>query len=72
MGTGAGTAAMLVRVIGDWAKTEGVDEVYLHVTTSVARARAFYEKVGFRATGEQFTMERDSSLTLITMVQRID
>ncbi len=69
---GTGTAALLVRAIDDWAKNEGVDEVYLHVTTSVVRARAFYEKVGFRATGEQFTMERDSSLTLITMVQKLD
>ena len=68
---GTGTAALLVRAINDWAKAEGVDEVYLHVTTSVARARAFYEKVGFRATGEKFTMERDGSLTLITMVQTI-
>ena len=50
--------------IEEWAKDDGVDEVYLHVTTSVPRARAFYEKVGFRPTGEQFTMERDSSLTL--------
>ena len=69
---GTGTAALLVGAIADWAKSEGVDELYLHVTTSVARARAFYEKVGFRATGEHFTMERDSSLTLITMVQSID
>src|SRR5580692_3049042 len=69
---GTGTAARLVRAIDDWAKVHGVDEIYLHVTTSVARARAFYEKVGFRATGEHFTMERDSSLTLITMVQSID
>ena len=69
---GSGTAALLVRAIADWAKSEGVDEIYLHVTTSVARARAFYEKVGFRATGEHFTMERDSTLTSITMVQSID
>jgi GNAT superfamily N-acetyltransferase len=69
---GTGTAALLVGAIADWAKSEGVDEMYLHVTTSVARARAFYEKVGFRATGEHFTMERDSTLTLITMVQSID
>jgi GNAT superfamily N-acetyltransferase len=69
---GTGTAALLVAAIGEWAKANGAHEVYLHVTTSVARARAFYEKVGFRATGEAFRMERDSSLTLITMVQSLD
>jgi GNAT superfamily N-acetyltransferase len=69
---GTGTAALLVHAIGDWAAAHGVDEVYLHVTTIVARARAFYEKVGFRATGEEFTMDRDRSLTLITMVQHLD
>ncbi|MGB8195957.1 MAG: GNAT family N-acetyltransferase [Acidimicrobiales bacterium] len=69
---GTGTAALLVHAIGDWARSQGVDEVYLHVTTSVARARAFYEKIGFRATGESFQMERDASLTLITMVKSLD
>jgi GNAT superfamily N-acetyltransferase len=69
---GTGTAALLVRTIGEWARSHGVSEVYLHVTTSVPRARAFYEKVGFRPTGESFEMDRDQSLTLITMVQRLD
>src|ERR1700691_3387588 len=69
---GTGTAAQLVRSIEGWAKAHGVDEIYLHVTTSVPRARAFYEKVGFRPTGESFAMERDKTLTLVTMVKRID
>jgi GNAT superfamily N-acetyltransferase len=69
---GNGTAAQLVRSIGDWAKGHGVDEIYLHVGSSVPRARAFYEKVGFRPTGESFVMDRDRSLTLITMVLRLD
>jgi GNAT superfamily N-acetyltransferase len=69
---GGGTATLLVRAIDDWAKSHGVTEVYLHVTTSVPRARAFYEKVGFHATGESFQMDRDPSLTLVTMVQRLD
>jgi GNAT superfamily N-acetyltransferase len=69
---GTTTAAMLVQSIGDWAKSHGVDEIYLHVGSSVPRARAFYEKVGFRPTGESFEMDRDRSLTLITMVQRLD
>src|ERR1700681_4160197 len=64
---GSGTAALLVRAIDDWAKSHGVAEVYLHVTTSVPRARAFYEKAGFHPTGESFHMERDHTLTLVTM-----
>ena len=69
---GSGTAALLVRAIDDWARSHGVAEVYLHVTNSVPRARAFYEKVGFRTTGDSFHMDRDHSLTLETMVQRLD
>jgi GNAT superfamily N-acetyltransferase len=69
---GTGTADQLVRSIEEWATNHGVDEIYLHVTTSVPRARAFYDKVGFRSTGESFQMDRDKSLTLITMVKRID
>ncbi len=69
---GSGTAEHLVRSIEEWAKVHGVAEIYLHVTTSVPRARAFYEKVGFRPTGESFAMERDKSLTLITMVKRVE
>jgi GNAT superfamily N-acetyltransferase len=69
---GTGTADRLVRSIEEWAKNHGVDEIYLHVTSSVPRARAFYEKIGFHSTGENFAMQRDTSLTLITMVKPID
>jgi len=69
---GGGTAARLVGSIGAWAKSQGVDEIYLHVGSSVPRARAFYEKVGFRLAGETFKMERDDTLTLFSMVQRLD
>lgn len=69
---GTGTATSLVKAIGDWATSEGVTEIYLHVTTTVPRARAFYEKIGFRPNGESFPMQRDGSLTLITMVRGID
>jgi len=46
---GTGTAVLLVRSIGNGQGT-WVDEVYLHVGSSVLRARAFYEKVGFDRT----------------------
>jgi GNAT superfamily N-acetyltransferase len=69
---GSGAAALLVRAIDEWAKSHDVGEVYLHVTTSVPRARSFYEKVGFHTTGESFQMDRDPSLTLVTMVRRLE
>ena len=69
---GTGTSAQLVRTIGEWARSNGAAEVYLHVTTSLPRARAFYEKVGFKPDGESRLMDRDHTLTLITMVQHLD
>jgi GNAT superfamily N-acetyltransferase len=69
---GTGTADRLVRSIEEWAKNHGANEIYLHVTLSVPRAHAFYEKIGFHSTGENFAMQRDKSLTLITMVKPID
>lgn len=69
---GSGTATLLVQSIADWAKSQGVEEIYLHVGSSVPRARAFYEKVGFRPTGEAFQMDRDDSTTLFTMVHQLD
>jgi len=53
-------------------KSQGVEEIYLHVGSSVPRARAFYAKVGFRPTGEAFQMDRDDSMTLFTMVHQLD
>jgi GNAT superfamily N-acetyltransferase len=69
---GTETATRLVETVCRWARDEGVNEVYLHVTLVVARARAFYEKIGFRPTGETFTMDRDPSLTLATMVRSLE
>ncbi len=69
---GTETASNLVETVCHWARDEGVDELYLHVTLVVARARAFYERVGFRPTGETFTMDRDPSLTLATLVRSLD
>lgn len=65
---GTMTAARLVDAVGEWARDRGASQLFLHVTGSVARARAFYEKVGFVATGEVLTMDRDPSITLHTMV----
>jgi GNAT superfamily N-acetyltransferase len=68
---GSGAAFLLVDAVATWAREQGASELYLHVTTSVERAMAFYVKAGFEATGERFPMERDPSLELITMVGTI-
>ena len=69
---GTGAAQSLVDAVGQWATGEGFHQLYLHVTASVSRARAFYEKAGFRSTGDTITMDRDPSITLVTMVRELD
>jgi GNAT superfamily N-acetyltransferase len=66
-----GVAASLVEATCDWAVERGADALYLHVTESVARARAFYERSGFLATGATITMDRDPSIRLMTMVKSL-
>jgi GNAT superfamily N-acetyltransferase len=68
---GSGAAYLLVDAVATWAREQGASELFLHVTTSVERAMAFYVKAGFEPTGERFPMERDPSLQLITMVGTI-
>jgi GNAT superfamily N-acetyltransferase len=69
---GSGVADLLVNVVEKWARSEGADELYLHVAEPMARARAFYESVGFRATGDVIKMDRDQSILLATMVKSLD
>jgi GNAT superfamily N-acetyltransferase len=64
---GSGVANALVDAVCEWAKSEGVDKLFLHVTSAVPRARAFYTKIGFILTGDSFLMPRDASLELLTM-----
>jgi GNAT superfamily N-acetyltransferase len=65
---GTGIAVALVRAVADWTRAQGVTTLGLHVTASVARAVAFYEKLGFEPDGETAPMERDHRLTLVTML----
>lgn len=69
---GTGLASALVDAVAEWARDEGTSELYLHVTETVVRARAFYQKIGFAATGDSMTMGRDPSIRLMTMVRRLD
>ena len=64
---GTNTAAQLVEVVAAWARREGATELYLHVTSIAERARAFYARMGFVATGVNFGMDRDPSLIMMTM-----
>ena len=49
-----------------------LDTHLAHQLRAWETARAFYEKMGFRPTGESFIMDRDTSLTLYTMVQELE
>jgi GNAT superfamily N-acetyltransferase len=69
---GTGVAGQLVGVVEQWARGEGVSSLYLHVTEKLARARGFYERIGFRSTGDVIAMGRDPSLRLVTMVKNLE
>jgi GNAT superfamily N-acetyltransferase len=56
---GARAADQLVAAVIAWAKTSGAAQVLLHVTEPNVRARRFYERTGFRATGLDFIRKRD-------------
>jgi GNAT superfamily N-acetyltransferase len=59
---GTETARLLVDTVSAWAKAQGVDALHLYVSNAVPRARAFYAKTGFVATGSSLLMHRDESL----------
>ncbi|MGH9020517.1 MAG: GNAT family N-acetyltransferase [Acidimicrobiales bacterium] len=69
---GGPAAVGLVNAVAAWARSEGATELYLHVTDRVARARSFYDKVGFTPTGEVVSMSRDPSIAVVTMVRALD
>jgi GNAT superfamily N-acetyltransferase len=64
---GTQTASLLVDVVAAWARDEGATELYLHVTSIAERARAFYARMGFVATGVNFGMDRDPRLIMMTL-----
>jgi len=66
---GTSAATQLVDAVCAWARSEGATSLYLHVMGPMARARAFYKKVGFVETGEQKALERDPSLVLYTLAR---
>lgn len=64
---GGEAASSLVEAVVDWAKGDGAGELFLHVTATAARAVAFYARMGFAPTGEDFPMDRDPSLIMLTL-----
>ncbi|NBV25965.1 MAG: GNAT family N-acetyltransferase [Actinobacteria bacterium] len=69
---GQGVAAELVNAVRQQARLGGYRELYLSVNPSMVRAVAFYEREGFRDTGEREPMRRDPSIALMTMKAAVE
>ncbi len=69
---GTGVAEELVASVAAWARSEGATQLHLAVTEPVARARAFYAKLGFLPTGDVAPLHRDSAVRLINLVRDLD
>jgi GNAT superfamily N-acetyltransferase len=59
---GSGGANQLVEALAGWARSEGAKLVRLNVIEGNDRARDFYDRVGFRATGQSQVRERDNRI----------
>jgi len=64
---GTGDAVALLDAVVRWALEQGASSLGLDVTDRVPRARRFYERYGFAATGVVFALPRDRSITLTEM-----
>lgn len=56
---GTGIADALIGAIAGWARSDGARTLKLWVADASPRARAFYQRAGFRATGEAGEMPGD-------------
>jgi GNAT superfamily N-acetyltransferase len=68
---GSGGAAQLVAAVIAWAQSEGARMMRLNVIQGNDRAGRFYERMGFRSTGQKAVRERDG-LIEIEMERRAD
>lgn len=59
---GTGAAEQLVAALMKWAASEGAHTLRLDVFEDNARARHFYERLGFRDTGHRTVQERDGRI----------
>lgn len=66
-----GPADALLRAVEEWTTAQGLDQLYLHVHEENERARRFYQKRGFEATGEHVTDPRDAAQLELEMVKSL-
>lgn len=64
----AGVGAELINVLGIWAKTRGLRELKLMVTGVNRSAIEFYERVGFRMTGNAALYPNDPAIKEYEMI----
>jgi GNAT superfamily N-acetyltransferase len=69
---GTGVAAGIVGAVVAWARDAGHEALGLGVTTSNARAIAFYQRLGFVDTGMRFPLRDGSELEIQIMVRSFD
>jgi ribosomal protein S18 acetylase RimI-like enzyme len=68
----AGVGKALIDAIVNWAWSRGVLELKLMVTSANPGAIAFYERMGFKMTGETAVYPNDSTITEYEMVRAAD
>jgi GNAT superfamily N-acetyltransferase len=69
---GRDVATALLDEVVAWARDEGAPRLGLDVTDRVPRARRFYERYGFSATGLVVPLPRDPTIELTEMVLELD
>ena len=66
---GTGIASAIVGTIVDWAKEAGYQGLGLGVTTTNARAIAFYERLGFVDNGMRFQLREGADREIQIMIR---
>ena len=68
---GTGVADALVTTVLDDARSRGLARVTLDVADGNGRARAFYERMGFRPTGRQGVLPHDPGVVELEMAYQL-
>jgi GNAT superfamily N-acetyltransferase len=69
---GRGVAAALTDAVIAWARSDGCGRIGLWVSADSARARRFYQRQGFRATGRSRPFPNDAARRIDEMVLELD
>jgi GNAT superfamily N-acetyltransferase len=69
---GRGVAAALADAVIAWARSEGCARIGLWVSADSPRARRFYQRQGFRPTGQTRPFPNDATRTIDEMVLELD